>query len=174
MLIKKNNNLYVYETLAKDGAKLRHWKDFTRFYWNLLYERIVFRKLIIKNNNINNLDNTINYTEEETLDEIEKKFLDFIKKTEKMPYRITFNKLFCYGKPRHYELKYEWNKAKGFYCSSLLAAAFMHAGIMKIDHCAGKYRPGYFASDKTKQYLSLNDNYDLGAELMIDFNYNEL
>ena len=157
-MLKKNNNLYVYETLSKDGAKLRHWKDFVRYYWNLLYVKISFRKLIIKHGNSKDI-----------IDSVESKFIDFIKITEKKPYRLTCNKLFCFGKPHDYELANDWSKSKGFYCSQLVAAAYMYAGIMKVKYGAGKYRPGYFSLDKTNEYLCLNDNYELGTEFILDF-----
>lgn len=166
LLLKRNENLYVYETLAKDGAKLRHWKDFIRYYWNLLYERIVFRKLIVNTADSPECDDQI---EEDLMDEIEVKLFDFIKITEKKPYRLSCDKLFCASKPKAYEVNDDWSKAKGFYCSQLVAAAFMHAGIMKIETCSGRYLPGSFAVTKKKESLSLKNQFDLGAEFLLDF-----
>jgi len=82
---------------------------------------------------------------------------------------MTCNKLFCYGKPKMYEKNNDWSRAKGFYCSSLVAAAYMYSGIMKIEHCSGKYRPGFFSVDKPNSTLSLNDDFELGGELVLDF-----
>lgn len=130
-----------------------------RYNWNLLYERISLRKLIIKNKE----------NEDDVIEEIEFKIVDFIKRIEKKPYRLSINKILCVGNPKQYEKNNEWEKCKGFYCSQLVAAAYMYCGIMEIKYGAGKYKPGHFSLNKTNEYLSLKDNFELGSEFIIEF-----
>lgn len=169
LCIKRNDILYVYETLSKDGCKLRHWKDFINYSWNLLYEKIVFRPLIV--NAKSEVDHKLcNNSCTDLIDDIDNKIFEFIKITENKPYRLTCNKLFCYNTPKKYEKENDWSKCKGFYCSSLVAAAYMHSGIMKVEHGAGKFKPGNFSVKyDSKSSLSFNENFDLGSEFIVDF-----
>lgn len=168
LCIKRNDTLYIYETLSKDGCKLRHWKDFLMYSWNLLYEKIVYRQLNI--NIQGNVDDRANQRKvEKFYDEIDNKIFEFVKITEGKPYRLTCNKLFCFGTPKQYEIKNDWGQCKGFYCSSLVAAALMFAGIIKINSGPGKYKPGIFSSKYDKSKLCINDEFDYGAEYIVDF-----
>lgn len=196
LLIKKGDNLFVYETIQKDGCKLRPWGDFVRYNWNLLYEKIVFREIIVdeeyfdsdqfKSSLIDNKDkdkkndNDSIYSYNEGIiskkkynskyEEIKDSIHEFVKITEHKEYRLSCDKLFCYCQPKKYEVEKKWNECKGFYCSQLVAGAFMHSEIMKTNNGAGKYLPGSFSALKPYDYLSLNDGFHFGPEKIVVFN----
>ena len=58
-MCKKNGILYAYEATSKDGCKKRQWIQFKGYFWNLLYEKMVYRELIIKVDNEDIKDNII-------------------------------------------------------------------------------------------------------------------
>lgn len=103
------------------------------------------------------------------LDEVHDKILEYVRLTEKKPYRLSCNKLCCYCYPKKYEIENSWNEIKGFYCSQLVAGSLMYSGVLKSKFGAGKYLPGSFSVFKPKNYLLLNKEFDYGPECVIDF-----
>jgi hypothetical protein len=57
---------------------------------------------------------------------------------------------------------------KGFYCSQLVAGAFMYSKVMETKFSSGRYLPGSFSVLKTNNYLALNKGFDFGPEYIID------
>lgn len=159
LIVRRDNHLYVYETLSKEGCRLRNWKDFIRYSWNLLYEKISFRRLHVPKN----IEGTLH-------ENIEQKILEFIHSTEKMPYKINCSGILCSNStPSKFELEKDWAKMPGYFCSSLIAAAYVNAGIisqnkMRIDN----YMPDSFAS-KYSSKLSFEQGFSLSPEIIIDF-----
>lgn len=170
LLLKRNKHLYVYETLSKDGSKLRHWKDFIRYYWNLLYEKIVYRRLNLHIEEGSELLLTDREEKGSLIDDTERKIIEYIQTTEKMPYRLTCTDIFCKGGPGQKEKNREWNKMKGYYCSSLVAGAYIHSGILcSSNKSATKYLPEHFSEKLSPRKLVFNPNFSLGPEIILDF-----
>ena len=102
-----------------------------------MFEKIVYRELIIKyTNDDKNTNND---------DEIENNLDNFIKDTEGKKYSFNYcNKILCCKKIKDYEKNKEWSKCSGFFCSQLVAAAYMYLNILKMEQCSDQYLPGNF------------------------------
>lgn len=160
LLQKKNETLYVYESTSKDGTKVRNWREFTAYGWNLLYDKMVYRELII---------DLPSPQKEKYLQEIEDKISNFIKETEGKKYTLNICSILCGGKIKGFEAKNEWKQSKGFFCSQLLIASYIASGIVPLDKESGSYLPGDFSQ---KSSLKLKQNIYLGPEVIIDFTSN--
>ena len=79
-MCKKNGILYAYETTSKDGCKRRQWIQFKGYFWNLLYEKMVYRELIIKVDNEDIKDNIIK--------ELNNKVEEYVKLTHGKKYKM--------------------------------------------------------------------------------------
>ena len=157
LLFKRNGILFVYESTSKDGCMVRRWRDFTDFMWNLLYDKMVYRELII------NMEEKQKLKYEEEL--IENCDL-FIKETEKKKYTLSCCGGICCSKKKEFEKNNEWSKSDGFFCSQLVAAAYIKCNILKYYKGTGNFLPGNFAQD---QRLELHDNFSLGPEIIVEF-----
>lgn len=157
LLIRHNDYLCVYESTSKDGVKLRRWAEFTHSHWNLLYDKMVFRRLIIKENNDNEYNKIIN--------NIIKKTDEFVKETESKRYTINLCSLCCSKKVSH-EMENRWGETQGFFCSQLVAAAYLKCGIIEYNKYSGSFLPGAFSSNKK---LMFNKSFSLSPEIIIDF-----
>jgi len=158
LLIKKRGILYVYEATSKDGCKQRPWTDFLYYLWNLLYEKMVYRRLYI---NVKDLATRINIQREISL------LADlFVKETEKKKYVIKFCTICCGGKLDKDQKDNQWKNINGFNCSSLLAAAYLKMGILSYTKNVDSILPGHFAY---KQQLVFNKPFELMPEVVIDF-----
>jgi hypothetical protein len=135
---------------------LRSWREFTSYLWNLLYDKMVYRELII------NLEESEKKKFELTIDRLTE---DFIHETQKKKYVLHCCNLCCGGKVDN-EKKNDWRKSDGFFCSQLVAAAYVKCGIMPYTLGTGYYLPGHFAHEKD---LGLNDNFSLSPEIIIEF-----
>jgi formate dehydrogenase assembly factor FdhD len=98
--------------------------------------------------------------------ELEIKVDEFIKETQRKKYLISCCAICCSSKAE-YERKNEWTKSQGFFCSQLVAAAYLKCGIMTYTKGTGYYLPGAFSQSKNN--LELNENFSLGPEIIIDF-----
>lgn len=157
LLVRKENGLHVYETTAKDGAKLRPWIQFLYQYWNLLYEKMVYRKLII------NLPD-----QEKVKIDIYAKANQFINETLGKEYRLKGCGICFVESMKDFEKNNEWSKSKGFFCSQLVAAAFYKCGIMPYDYDSRHFLPGAFSQSAN---IKLNTGFSLGQEMIIDFSH---
>jgi len=158
LLYKKNDILFVYESTAKDGCMLRTWREFTHFLWNLLYDKMVYRELKV---------NMEDKQKKKFLDEIETNCDLFIKETQRKRYYLNCLNFFC-GKKKEYENKNDWAQADGFFCSQLVAAAYLKCNILKNKNGAGAFFPGSFADIQGNE-LELYDNFEFGPENIIEF-----
>lgn len=155
LFIKKEQGLFVFESTSKDGVKLRPWIEFVVYFWNLLYEKMVYRELIIE------------LPEKEKIQEnINKKVLEFVDLTQYKKYRLKGCGL-CFAEVmKEYEKKNEWDKSKGFFCSQLVAGAYYMAGIMPYVSDTRAYLPGAFSRDGN---LPLEKGFRLGPEYILEF-----
>lgn len=154
-LQKKQATLFLFEATSKDGCKLRHWAEFTGLLWNLVHEKIVYRELII---------NSLNKDKIQRL--LEAKAEEFISKTNMKKYDISICTIICGGKKRKHEEMNEWNKSKGFSCSSLVSAAYLYMGVIPYIKETRTVIPGHFS---TKVKMNFNQPFELGPEVVIDF-----
>ena len=159
ILFRKNGILYVYEATAKDGCKSRPWRKFINYLWFLLYDKMVYRKLLI------NVDNDDERKKIRT--NIENKFYTFLNETDKVKkYSLKFCSIMCGSEPTETQKNNEWKKKKGFSCSSLIAAAYLSMNIINYVKNVNEILPGNFSYD---QQIELNQPFDLGPEIIIDF-----
>lgn len=155
LLVRKDNGLHVYESTAKDGAKLRPWIQFLYQYWNLLYEKMVYRKLIINSHN-----------REKVEEDIYAKAFQFINETQGKEYRLK-GCGFCFVESmKDFEKNNQWSQSEGFFCSQLVAAAYYKCGIMPYVADSRHFLPGAFAQ---RENIELNTGFSLGQEMVIDF-----
>lgn len=154
-LQKKQATLFLFEATSKDGCKLRHWAEFTGLLWNLVHEKIVYRELII---------NSLNKDKIQRL--LETKAEEFISKTNMKKYDISICTIICGGKKRKHEEMNEWNKSKGFSCSSLVSAAYLYMGVIPYIKETRTVIPGQFS---TKVKMKFNQPFELGPEVVLDF-----
>jgi len=87
-----------------------------------------------------------------------------LEKTKGSRYRLPCSIICCQGK-KTYERFNDWGKAKGFYCSQLVAAAYMNMGIIKYDKSSASYLPGKLSQ---KEPIPFNPLFNLGPEYTID------
>ena len=161
LLTKDNGILYVYEATSKEGCKQRPWKDFLLYLWNLLYEKIVYRELVI------NIDNEME--RKQMREVIERKAEGFLKKTHGKDYHLSLCSILCCSKEKEYEKENKWEESKGFSCSSLLSGAYLNMGIIKYDKDIDTSLPGDFSKEKN---FKMNKPFELGPEIIIDFTTN--
>ena len=162
LLQRRNDVLYVYESTSKDGTKARNWREFTAYCWNLLYDKMVFRELLI---------DLPEPQKGKVQRDIEIKLDNFIKATEGKKYILNVCSILCGGAPKDYEKKNDWKKSNGFFCSQLLIASYIASGIVTVNKESGSYLPGDF-SDKTSRAFKLAKDFYLGPEIIIDFTTN--
>ena len=159
ILFRKNDILYVYEATAKDGCKSRPWRKFINYLWFLLYDKMVYRKLLI------NIDDE--KEKEKIKINIENKFDLFLNQTDKVKkYSLKFCSIMCGSEMTETQKNNEWKKKKGFSCSSLIAAAYLSMNIMKYVKNVNEILPGNFSYE---QQIELNPPFELGPEIIIDF-----
>ena len=99
---------------------------------------------------------------------MEKAANEFINDTKKKEYVIALGSIICWSKPKEYERKNEWKKAKGFFCSSLLAGAYYKMGVLEMTKSCRCILPGHF-SQKDNTTLKFCDGFSFGPEEIIEF-----
>ena len=158
ILRKKNGILYVYEATTKDGCKERKWQEFINYLWNLLYDKMVFRELIIKTNNFEEKNNIENY--------LDKKYDEFLLSTQGKNYKMYLCTICCGSHKNKKQENNLWKDKKGFICSSLIMGAYLQMGICKYTKNVNEILPGEFSQDFL---LPFNEKFELGPEIIIDF-----
>ena len=178
ILVKKDGILQVYESTGKEGVKLRPWQEFITYLWYLLYEKMVYRPLIVSKETMQKyiLKESEKNNENELIDfnldnqkEIKKKFYDYLDKkviyfinhTEDKKYTFSKKGFLCQSPMRKNTLN-----RKGFSCSELVAACYFHSGIITDELEASNYLPGAFSRSGN---LAFNPGFSLGQEFIIDF-----
>ena len=179
VLLRKNNILYVYESTGKDGVKLRPWQEFIMYLWYLLYEKMVFRPLIVdeetmkkyvikenkkENNNIlYNIDMYNSAKIKEKFDYfLNKNVNNFIEQTEDRKYSFSKTGYICSSTMK----KNSITNRKGYSCSELVAACYYHSGIISDKLEASNYLPGAFSRNGKIAFIP---GFELGKEYIIDF-----
>ena len=178
VLLKKNDDLYVYESTGKDGVKLRPWQEFIIYLWYLLYEKMVFRPLIIDENAMKEYVKENTQNSNDVLDDIDmnnssiikekfyyflnKKVNDFIDHTEDKKYSFSKTGYICSSTMK----KNTIINRKGYSCSELVAACYYHSGIISEQLEASNYLPGAFSRNGKTAF---KQGFELGKEYIIDF-----
>lgn len=137
---------------------VRSWREFTQFLWNLLYDKMVYRELIV---------NMEEQQKTKYIEELEENCEYFIKETQRKKYKLSCSAICCASK-NDYEKNNEWDKSEGFFCSQLVAAAYLKFNILKYTKGTGNYLPGSFSHGQAID-LHLNENFALGPEIIIEF-----
>jgi len=157
LLVRQGLILYVYESTGNDGVKLRAWRDFRMNLWNLLYDKMSFRQLIVDKEKID-------IKEFEKNNEI--KCNEFIKMTKGLKYTLSGCGFCCKCSMKKYGKDKKWGEYKGYFCSQLVAAAYNHMGLLTDEIDIGYYLPGSFSKDYD---LELKKGIELSVEYIIDF-----
>lgn len=145
LLLKFNSgNVALFEVMRETGVKLLFWDDFVAKGYAKLYSRLVHRRLITSRRN-------------EKVDAFNK----FINLVEGKKYRLNPMKIMGRKKHGRKSLKDQ----KGFFCSELIAAAYIYMGLLPKVQAANTYMPKHF---EASQNLPLIDA-SLGPEKLIDF-----
>ena len=158
LIIKRYNMIELLESTSNDNCNLLEWRKFRFNLFNLVFKKIVLRKLNIEESNEKILD---------IRREIEEKSREFIDKIYKKKYDMSLLKMAFDRKPKEYEVKGEWDKAKGFCCSALTAAYYIYIGVMKLEKSVHCIRPGDFEQDKNR--LTVLPGFSFGPEKIIEF-----
>jgi hypothetical protein len=160
ILHKKNGFLYVYEATSKDGCKERNWREFIIYMWNLLYEKMVYRELIIEESDIN-IKNKIQIN-------LDKKIDIYMNQTQGKKYQMKLCPLICGSGKKSYQNENKWEEKEGFICSSLIMGAYLQMGICDYIKNINGIFPGDFSQEG---YLPMKKPFKLGPEFIIDFSY---
>ncbi len=95
---------------------------------------------------------------------LRKKFDEFVEKTRNSKYRLPCSIICCPGK-KTFERYNDWGKAKGFFCSQLVAAAYLNMGIIHYEKSSASFLPGNLSQSANIPFYK---NFDLGPEYIID------
>ncbi|CAG9329377.1 unnamed protein product [Blepharisma stoltei] len=141
LLCYSSGKIGLLEATGLDGVSIVFWDDFLMYNWNLLYTRIVYRKLNIERS-------------QKVLDILS----DFVDKVKGKEYKITAQKLF--RKRENLKPGYE----KNFFCSELIASAYKSLGLLPDNVPSSHYWPGHFANENKIELVGAS----LSPELLID------
>ena len=158
LLIRKKGILYVYESTVDEGCNLRPWKVFVENIWNLLYDKMAYRELMIDPDNISN--KTI------IREKIQKLCEEFLNFTQNKKYYISFKRILC-GSKKKDKKDTDWENKKGFTCSALVISSYIKMGIVPYLKNVDEILPGYFSQDSN---IIFNKDFSLSPEYIIDFN----
>ena len=153
IIFKENNRLKIFESTSMGKCTPLSWIHFKLLYFNLVYDKIAYRELIIENKN------------EEKI--IEEKCKNFLKEIKGKNYYLSILKFLCCQKPEQYEYEKKFEKSEGFCCSALAAALYVKIGIAKLQKSVHSIKPGDFEQRKNKIYFE--QGYSLGPEQIIEF-----
>jgi len=92
------------------------------------------------------------------------KFDEFLSKTKNSGYRLPCSIICCPGK-KTFERFNDWGKAKGFFCSQLVAAAYMNMGILSYEKSSSSYLPGNLSHNAM---IPFNKGFNLSPEYIVD------
>jgi hypothetical protein len=155
LLIRIDGSLRVFESTSRDGVKLRYWYEFVHHHWNLLYDKMVYRRLLFEDDNKESIQESIQQNCEA-----------FVADTQGKRYAINFCNVCCKIQPTQKEKDHKWHQVKSFFCSQLLAGAYLKCRITSFEYKTTSYLPGAFSVDKR---LNFNKPFTLSPEYIIDF-----
>ena len=160
-LLKYNKStLNIYESSIDTKCCMLEWQRFKRMLYNLVYDKIVYRRLIIEGSS---------ETEVKKLQrEIEIKTQEYVDETNKKGYLLSVCPVICWKGPREFEKNNQWKHSKGFSCSGLLTGAYYKMGVMEITQDTRAILPGHYSqSDNTT--LVFKKGFSLGPEEILEF-----
>ena len=181
LLVKSDNNLFLFDCIEEDGVRIRKFTDLINTMIYLTYEKIVYRKLNINIddmidyvhiNNIDKYENIDNYYKDNmSYNEIKKKFYNilnhklkiFIKNNINSKYDFPVCTYIC--KSKKTKNKQIINRST-YFCSELVASVYMFCDIMSNEYDPMDYLPGAF-SEKGK--IEFINGFYLEPEMIIDF-----
>ena len=153
IILKENNKIKIFESTSMGKCSPLSWIHFKMLFFDLVYDKIAYRELIIENKN------------EEKI--IEEKCKNFFKEIEGKKYYLSISKFLCCQKPDKYEYEKKFEESKGFCCSALVAALYIKIGIAKLIKSVHSIKPGDFEQRRNKIYFE--KGYFLGAEKILEF-----
>ena len=153
IILKENNKIKIFESTSMGKCSPLSWIHFKMLFFNLVYDKIAYRELIIENKN-----------EEKN---IEEKCKNFFKEIEGKKYYLSISKFLCCQKPDKYEYEKKFEESKGFCCSALVAALYIKIGIAKLIKSVHSIKSGDFEQRRNKIYFE--KGYFLGAEKILEF-----
>ena len=153
IILKENNKIKIFESTSMGKCSPLSWIHFKMLFFNLVYDKIAYRELIIENKN------------EEKI--IEEKCKNFFKEIEGKKYYLSISKFLCCQKPDKYEYEKKFEESKGFCCSALVAALYIKIGIAKLIKSVHSIKPGDFEQRRNKIYFE--KGYFLGVEKILEF-----
>lgn len=134
----------MFEAVSETGVKLLFWDDFVARGYAKQYDRLVHRQL-----------NTSQRSEKVD------RFNKFVTIVEGKKYRINPMKILGRKKHGRKSLKDQG----GFFCSELVAAAYIYMQLLPVKKAANAYWPKHFAESCSLPLI----NASLGPEKLIDF-----
>ena len=159
LVIINNGELELLEATSNEKCSLMKWKRFKFCLFNLIFKKIVLRRLNIEEKDPKKV--------KEIRKNIEQKTKIFIDKINKKEYEMSILKMAFSRKPEQYEINGEWEKGTGYCCSALNAAFYVFCGIMKLEKSVHSMRPGDFEQDKNR--LTLLPGFSFCPEKIIEF-----
>ena len=181
LLIKCDNNLFLFDCIEDDGVRIRNFTELINSLLYLAYEKIVYRKLninivdtidYIHENNIDKYENIDNYfLENMSHNEIKKKFYNILNQNLKIFIKNNINAKYDFPicayicKSKKTKNKQIVNRSS-YFCSELVASVYMFCNIMSKEYDPMDYLPGEF-SEKGK--IEFINGFNLGPEIIIDF-----
>ena len=159
LVVINEGELEILEATSNEKCNLLKWRRFKFNLYNLIFKKIVLRRLNIEEKDPKKVIEIRNNIEENTK--------TFIKKILKKEYEMSLLKMAFSAKPEEYEIKGEWEKGSGYCCSALNAAFYVYNGIMKLEKSVHSIRPGDFEQDKNR--LTLMPGFSFGPEKIIEF-----
>ena len=159
LLIRKNNILYVYESTLEEGCKLRRWKEFVENIWNLLYDKMAYRELLI------DAENSLKMKKiRQKIQILCEEFFNF---TKNKNYYVNLKRILCGSGFKKDKKDTDWEKKKGFSCSALVISSYIKMGIVPYLKNVDEILPGDFSQDSN---MVFNKEFSLSPEYIINFN----
>ena len=159
LVVMRDGELEILEATSNEKCSLLKWRRFKFYFFNLIFKKIVLRKL--------NIEEKDPIKEKEIRDNINERTKTFIDKIYKKEYDMSLLKMAFSRKPEQYEIDGEWEKGNGYCCSALNAAFYVYNGIMKLEKSVHSVRPGDFEQDKNR--LTMMPGFSFGPEKIIEF-----
>ena len=181
LLVKSDNNLFLFDCIEEDGVRIRKFTDLINTMLYLTYEKIVYRKLNINIddmidyvhfNNIDKYENIDNYDKDNmSYNEIKKKFYNilnqklkiFIKNNINTKYDFPVCTYICKSKKTKNKKIINRNS---YFCSELVASVYMFCDIMSDEYDPMDYLPAAFSEKEKIEFIK---GFYLEPEVIIDF-----
>lgn len=181
LLIKDVNNLVLFDCIENHGIRIRNFTDLIILTEYLFYEKITFRKLMIKIEDMceyisKNGPNALEFYNHYSIDSVShneiinkfykilnQKLNTFINDNKNAKYDFSVCKFLCKSKktPNNGNLN-----RNSYFCSELVAAVYMFCDIMSDEFDPFDYLPGDFGEKGKIEFIN---GFNFGPEFIIDF-----